>query len=108
MSDRIRNTGSKIGAPGPNLYIAEEIAGNRFKIAGGKPGSKVSWLVTGIRHDPYANAHPIQAEVRKEGDEKGKYLRPDEWRQPESMGVDYEKRQTLVTGQLEPSQDRNP
>ena len=41
-----------IGAPGPNLYIAEEISGNRFKIAGGKAGSKVSWQVTGYVRTP--------------------------------------------------------
>lgn len=38
-----------IGAPAPNLYLAEEIYGNHFRIAGGKPGMKVSWQVTGIR-----------------------------------------------------------
>jgi hypothetical protein len=40
---------TSIGAPGPNLYIAEEISGNQFKIAGGKPDGKVSWQVTGTR-----------------------------------------------------------
>ena len=43
-----------VGAPGPNLYIAEEISGNHFKVAGGKPGGKVSWQVTGVRQDAYA------------------------------------------------------
>jgi hypothetical protein len=38
-----------IGAPGPNLYVAEEIAGNHFRIAGGQPGAKVSVQVTGGR-----------------------------------------------------------
>ncbi|UCE59626.1 MAG: hypothetical protein JSU63_19555 [Phycisphaerales bacterium] len=33
------------------VYVAEEIAGNSFKIAGGKPGMKISWQVTGIRKD---------------------------------------------------------
>ena len=42
-----------IGAPGPNLYVAEEVASNRFKIAGGGRGSKVSWQVTGIRRDEW-------------------------------------------------------
>jgi hypothetical protein len=32
-----------IGAPGPNLFVAQEVHGNRFQIAGGKPGAKVSW-----------------------------------------------------------------
>jgi len=34
-----------------SLYIAREIQGRSFHIAGGKPGLKVSWQVTGIRHD---------------------------------------------------------
>src|SRR5882762_7360391 len=45
-----------IGAPSPNLYIAVEVTGNRFQIAGGRPGAKVSWQVTGVRHDAYAEA----------------------------------------------------
>jgi hypothetical protein len=35
------------------VYISEEIKNNRFAIAGGKQGLKVSWQVTGIRKDPY-------------------------------------------------------
>jgi hypothetical protein len=54
-----------LGAPAPNLYIAEEIIGNRFKIGGGEPGRKVSWQVTGIRHDVYANAHRLVVEEDK-------------------------------------------
>jgi len=72
-----------IGAFMP-LYIAEEIAGNRFKIAGGMPGKKVSWQVTGIRHDAYADAHRIRVEEEKTGAEKGTYLHPEAFGQPES------------------------
>ena len=32
-----------IGAPGPSLYVAEPVRGNRFGIAGGPPGGQVSW-----------------------------------------------------------------
>jgi hypothetical protein len=81
-----------VGAPGPNLYIAEEIANNRFQIAGGAPGGKISWQVTGVRHDAFAQAHPIIAEVEKSGDEKGKYLYPVENGQPKSMGIDESRR----------------
>ena len=77
-----------VGVPGPNLYVAQEIANNRFQIAGGKPGGKVSWQVTGIRHDAFANAHPIIPEVEKKGDERGKYLYPVEHGRPKSMGID--------------------
>ncbi len=66
-----------IGAPGPRLYVAREIHNNRFVIAGGKPGLKVSWQVTGIRHDVYANAHRIPTEEAKPPSEQGHYLHPE-------------------------------
>ncbi|MBZ5566259.1 MAG: hypothetical protein LAN64_00255 [Acidobacteriia bacterium] len=69
------------------VYIAKEITGNRFKIAGGKPGAKVSWQVTGIRHDAYAEAHRMEVEVEKVGRERGKYLYPEEFGQPESLSA---------------------
>jgi hypothetical protein len=53
-----------IGGYAP-LYIEEEIKDNRFKIGGGKPGLRVSWQVTGIRHDAYANEHRIAVETDK-------------------------------------------
>ena len=71
-----------IGAPGPNLYVADEVSDNRFKIAGGDPGMKVSWQVTCIRHDPYANAHPISVEKDKPPEERGYYSHPELYGQP--------------------------
>ncbi len=47
---------TSIGAPGPNLHIAVKVEGNRFKIAGGGPTAEVSWQVTGVRQDAWANA----------------------------------------------------
>lgn len=63
--------------PQPNLYVATEISGNRFRISGGKPGGKVSWQVTGIRHDAWANAHRIAVEEDKPQQERGKYFNPE-------------------------------
>jgi len=100
-----------IGAPGPNLYIAEEISeattntkyssskssssnknknnSSRFKIAGGTSGMKVSWQVTGIRKDPWANANRIQVEEDKPDKEQGYYLHPDLYSQPEEKGISH-------------------
>ncbi|HHQ48257.1 MAG TPA: hypothetical protein ENK19_05170 [Acidobacteria bacterium] len=78
-----------LGAPGPNLYIAEEIENNRFKIAGGTPGMKVSWQVTGIRHDRFAEAHRIPVEEEKPAAEQGTYLHPREWGQPTEKDVQF-------------------
>jgi hypothetical protein len=94
-----------IGAPGSNLHIAEEISdtttkhssydeysgdGNhvsRFKIAGGTSGMKVSWQVTGIRKDPWANTHRIQVEEDKPDKERGYYMYPDLYGQPIENGI---------------------
>jgi hypothetical protein len=76
-----------IGAPSPSLYIAEEISDNRFKIAGGVPGMKVSWQVTGIRQDAYANKHRIPVEETKPEPERGSYLHPDSFNQSEAKNV---------------------
>lgn len=54
-----------IGASAPNLYIAREVSDNRFTIAGGAPGMKVSWQVTGIRKDALAEANRIRPVVEK-------------------------------------------
>ena len=77
-----------IGAPAPNLYIAEKISDNRFKIAGGKPSMEVSWQVTGVRHDPYAVAHRVQVEEEKNNEERGYYLNPMAYGLPEEKGIE--------------------
>jgi hypothetical protein len=71
-----------LGSPGPNLYIAEEISGNQFRIAGGGAGMKVSWQVTGIRQDAYANAYRIPVEEAKPAREVGMYRHPELYGQP--------------------------
>ena len=53
------------------MYVAGEVSGNQFRIAGGRADLKVSWQVTGIRHDSYANSHRLQVEVDKKPNEKG-------------------------------------
>jgi hypothetical protein len=84
-----------IGAPGPNLYIAEKVHNNQFRIAGGQPGMEVSWQVTGTRQDAYATAHPLQVEQEKPEDRRGKYLHPKEHGQSESLGEDYNRKLSL-------------
>lgn len=77
-----------IGNPGKRvLYIAQEITNNQFAIGGGKPGMKVSWQVTGVRKDPYAEVHRVQVEVEKNDNEKGLFLHPEEYGQPKERGI---------------------
>jgi hypothetical protein len=71
------------------VYVAGEVAGNHFRIAGGRSGLKVSWQVTGIRQDAYAEAHRIPVEEDKPANEQGFYLHPDVLGQPEERGVEW-------------------
>jgi hypothetical protein len=48
---------------------------------------EVSWQVTGIRHDAYANQYRIPVEEDKSVEERGYYLHPEVFGQPESKGI---------------------
>jgi trimeric autotransporter adhesin len=74
------------------VYVATEVTNNRFQIAGGRPGLKISWQITADRHDPYARDHPYQAEVEKRANEKGFYLYPQGYGQPETLRVGGQKK----------------
>ncbi|MDD5581041.1 MAG: hypothetical protein PHY16_17450 [Methylobacter sp.] len=76
-----------IGAPGPNLYIAQEVSHNQFKIGGGAAGMKVSWQVTGIRKDNWAEAHRNAVEQEKPTDERGLYLHPELYGESEERRI---------------------
>ena len=67
--------------------VAKKIASNQFVIRTNKPAVEVSWQVTGIRQDAYANANRIQVEEDKPASEQGYYLHPEVFGQPESRGI---------------------
>jgi len=69
--------------------ISEEIHNNQFTIRTDKPNIKVSWQVTGIRQDPYANAHRIQVEVEKPAEFKGYYIHPELYGGDFEQGFNY-------------------
>ena len=79
---------TSIGGFAP-VYVAEEVSNNQFKIAGGKPGMKVSWQVTGIRQDEWANAHRIPVEVQKPQRERGYYIHPELYGAPAEKGIEW-------------------
>jgi hypothetical protein len=57
--------------------VAQEVRDNRFTIKTSKPCVRVSWQVTGIRHDAFANAHRVPVEELKPATERGHYLHPE-------------------------------
>jgi len=65
-----------LDAPAPNLHVSSRVAGGVFAVAGGQAGQEVSWQVTGIRQDAWANANRIPLEVDKPAEDQGRYLHP--------------------------------
>jgi hypothetical protein len=76
--------------------VAEEIKENRFKIKTSLPSVKVSWQVTGIRQDAYANRYRIPVEELKSKEEQGSYLHPEVFGQPEEQGVQWRLRPEMM------------
>lgn len=86
MNQDFRYQLTAIGRPALSLYVADEISGNRFRIAGGTTGQRISWQVTASRNDAYAKAYPMQVEVDK-GAQRGKYLHPELFGEPASKAI---------------------
>jgi hypothetical protein len=80
-----------IGTRGWNARVVQQIAHNRFTLQSDQPKVRVSWQVTGIRHDRYANAHRIQVVVPKPKAEQGKYVHPELYGKPKAEGIGYQK-----------------
>ncbi len=74
-----------IGAPAL-VYIASEVENNHFRIAGGHPGMKVSWTVTGVRNDRFVQAHPMADVEVKPAALRGRYISPELYGMPAQAG----------------------
>jgi hypothetical protein len=70
--------------------ISKKVANNQFEIATSQPGIEVSWMVTGVRHDAFANKNRIPRETDKEAVNRGKYLHPAAFNLPAARGIGYD------------------
>jgi hypothetical protein len=62
--------------------VSSKVANHQFAIKTDKPSVEVSWQVTGIRQDAWANAHRIPVEEMKSGKERGFYRHPELFNAP--------------------------
>jgi hypothetical protein len=69
--------------------VVREMKDGEFTIRTNLPNQKVSWQVTGIRQDAWANKHRIPTEELKNANEKGRYLSPDAYGLPPERGIYY-------------------
>jgi hypothetical protein len=71
--------------------VMKEVEANQFTIKTDKPNVKVSWQVTGVRKDPFAEKNRVVPEVDKSNSEKGKYLHPEAYNLPIEKGINFEQ-----------------
>jgi hypothetical protein len=67
--------------------VGQKIKGNHFRIMTSAPNVEVSWQVTGVRQDAFANQNRIEVEVEKAENERGFYLHPEAFHQPAEKNV---------------------
>jgi hypothetical protein len=73
---------------------------NKVQMRTNKPDVKVSWQVTGVRHDAYANAYRIPTEEAKPAEEQGYYLHPEVFGQPASRNIQAASQKASGTDQF--------
>jgi hypothetical protein len=83
------------------IVSREIIADNTFAIRTDKPGVKVSWQVTGIRQDVYANENPIMVEETKPPGQQGMYLYPAGFGAGKDKQIGYHSRPVAAPGAQE-------
>jgi hypothetical protein len=76
--------------------VAHRVEDNRFVVETDVPATEVSWQVTGIRKDPFAERNRIPVEQEKTEAERGLYLHPEAWGRPPEEGVDFHERLIAV------------
>ena len=67
--------------------VASRVSDHRFAIKTDKANVEVSWQVTGIRQDAWANAHRIPVEVSKPESDRGLYLHPELFGAPAEKNI---------------------
>ena len=70
-----------------HAMVASKMANRSFIIRTDKPNVRVSWQVTGIRQDAWANAHRIPVEQLKPERERGLYLHPELFDAPAETSI---------------------
>jgi hypothetical protein len=69
--------------------VAREIESSQFQIKTSLPNVKVSWQVTGIRQDAWANAHRVPVEEEKDARLKGFYIHPELYGAPAEKQIEW-------------------
>jgi len=76
--------------------VSSEIANHQFTVKTDKPGVKVSWQVTGVRQDAWANAHRTPVEQQKDARDAGHYLHPELFGASEESSIEWARHPQMM------------
>jgi hypothetical protein len=67
LNGELRYQLTPLGRAAPDLHVAQEVRNCVFHIAGGAPGQKICWQITGLRRDRWARENPLMVEQPRQG-----------------------------------------
>lgn len=76
--------------------VANKMKSNRFVIKTNAPNVEVSWMVTGVRQDAYAEKNRVKVEEDKSERERGYYLHPEVFNQPEEKSIEWARNPEMM------------
>ena len=79
-----------------HAIVAGKMRDNRFAIKTNAPNVEVSWQVTGVRSDAGMKKYPFQAEEAKAEGERGYYLTPEVFNQPEEKSIEWARNPEMM------------
>lgn len=77
-----------VGDGFPQAMVTQKIQANRFIVRTDHPRVEVSWQITGVRKDAWAEANRIPVAVDKSPDQRGRYVHPEAFGLPASKSMD--------------------
>jgi len=80
--------------------VSKRIENNQFTIHTNASNVQVSWQITAVRHDAYAQAHPMVVEQIKGDKERGFYQHPELYGQPKNKQTQWGLNPTMVQSAL--------
>ena len=84
-----------VGGHAP-VYVSRPVRDNSFEIAGGTPGLTVSWQLTGVRQDRWAQLHDLVVEEDKPDRERGFYQHPEAFGKTMTASTHWARNEELV------------
>lgn len=76
--------------------VGQKIANHQFSIRTNAPNVEVSWQVTAVRHDRFAQANPLVVEQEKDARVRGFYVHPELYGAPAEKQIEWARHPQMM------------